>query len=178
MTSRTRPHLAREQYAALLGYAESPRGAAKLERDRRKELESYTQSPAKRLATGLGRIFTRGPQVDTEKPDLNLHAAAGCLSPLRVQRAFSRSGTGVQPGPDVVWDADCHRPVGIGSQPRCATPLPKPGDSSRRFARGQRDGDLRLTCLRALQPGNALALQTPGAAPTEPLAILGPTAGQ
>ena len=42
-------NLAREQYAALLQYADSPRGAAKLERDRRKELEADTQSAGQAL---------------------------------------------------------------------------------------------------------------------------------
>jgi hypothetical protein len=59
--------LAREQYAALLKYVDSPRGAAKLEKDRRKELESYTRSPAFRVFAGLagsslaGRAPTRDP---------------------------------------------------------------------------------------------------------------------
>jgi len=65
--------LAREQYASLLQYANSPRGVAKLERDRRKELESYTRSPAFRVFAGLGRTFTRGPHPDP-KSDLSLRA--------------------------------------------------------------------------------------------------------
>jgi hypothetical protein len=170
-------HLAREQYAALLRYAESPRGAAQLERDRRKELEAFTQSPAKRLATGLGRVFTRGPQLDPEKPDVNLHAQLDAYRRTAYNVRFLDRVLASSPTPDVVWDAAAiGRSVSAVSLDGNAPPRARQLVSQ--VCARSTDSDLQLTCLRALQPGNAFALEDPGAAPAEPLAILGPAASQ
>jgi hypothetical protein len=165
-------HLAREQYAALLQYAASPRGAAQLERDRRKELEAFTQSPAKRLTTGLGRIFTRGPRVDPEKPDPILRAQLDAYRRTAYHVRFLDRVLASSPTPDVVWDADAiGRSVSALTLDGNATP--KTRDLVSQVCARSTDGDLRLTCLRAQQPGNALALSDSDAAITQPVALPG-----
>ena len=115
--------LAREQYAALLKYAESPRGAAKLERDRRKELEAYTQSPGRRMATGLGRMFTRGPRVDPEKPDSALSTQLSAYRSSDYHIRFLNQLLASSPSPDVVWDSGAiSRSVSALSSDANATP--------------------------------------------------------
>jgi hypothetical protein len=149
-------YLAREQYAALLQYSESPRGVEKLERDRRKELESFTQSPAKRLASGLGRTFTGGPRVDPEKPDAILHAQLD---------AYRRSGYNIRfldqilassPNPDVVWDAGAiSRSVAALASDANAAPNAQRVISQ--VCARSTDSDLLLTCLRVQQSSTVQA---------------------
>jgi hypothetical protein len=170
--------LAREQYAALLQYAESPRGAAKLERDRRKELEAYTQSPAKRVATGFGRIFTRGPRVDPEQPDPILHAQLDAYRRSAYHERFLDQVLAASPSPDVVWDADAiSRSVSALTSESNATP--KAQRLVSQVCARSTDGDLRLTCLRALERWNAsdAARSQPTAAPS-PIAAFGAAFGQ
>jgi len=162
-------HLAREQYAALLQYVESPRGVAKLERDRRKELEAYTESPGRRFVAGLGRIFTRGPRVDPEKPDSILHAQLDADRRAAYHVRFLNQLLTSSPSPEVVWDADA-----IG---RSVSALSSDANVNLKAQRllsevcaRSTDGDLRLTCLRALQPENASA--------SAPVAAFGVATGQ
>lgn len=160
-------NLAREQYAALLKYVDSPRGAAKLERDRRKELEADTQSLRERLLLSLGRIFTRGPRVDPEQPDPVLHAQLDEYRRSAYYVGFLDQVLASGPKPDVVWDA-----ATIGRSVSAITAESNPSPKAQRIvsevcARST-DGDLQLTCLRALQRWNA-----PGAAPTNADAATG-----
>ena len=165
--------LAREQYAALLQYAESPQGAAKLERERRKELEAYTQSPAKRFGTGVGRVITRGPRIDPEKPDPMLNAQLDAYRRSAYHERFLDQILASSPNPDVVWDADAiSQSVSVLTNDANATP--KAQRLVSQVCARSTDGDLRLTCLRALQPGNAPALAGSDAARTQPVAIPGP----
>ncbi len=168
-------NLAREQYAALLRYAESPRGAAKLERDRRKELEAYTQSAGRRLALGAGRVITRGPHVDPEKPDTSLRVQLSAYRTSDYHLRFLNQLLTSSPSPDVVWDA--------GTIGRSVSALSSEGNTTpegqhvvSQICARSTDGDLRLTCLSALQHANApaTASATPQpASPPGPLAAVG-----
>jgi len=172
-------NLAREQYAALLQFAGSPRGEAKLERDRRKELESYTQSTGKRMATGFGRIFTRGPHVDPEKPDAALRAKLDAYRRSAYHERFLDGLLASSPSPDVVWDADAiSRSVSALSSDPYATPKAQRLISE--VCARSTSGDLRLTCLRAQQHGDAPAVAGSDAAPKQPVAtfVSGPVFGQ
>ena len=162
-------HLAREQYAALIQYLQSPRGVAKLERDRRKELEAYTQSPGKRFATGLARVFTRGPRVDPEKPDPDLRAQLDADRRADYHVRFLNQLLASSPSPDVVWDPDA---IGrsVSALSTDANGDPKVQQLISDVCARSTDGDLRLTCLRALQPDNASA--------SAPVAAFGVAAGQ
>jgi len=156
-------NLAREQYAALVQYSQSSRGAAKLERDRQKELESYTQSHTKRLALKAGRFFTRGPRVDPEKPDPILKAELDAYRRSDYNFRFLEQLLGSSPSPDVVWD-----PHVIGKSVTALTANTHSVPQARRiiaqvYARST-DDDLRRTCLEALQHLNSRSLV---AAPTQ-----------
>jgi hypothetical protein len=162
--------VAREQYAALLQYAESVRGAAKLERDRRKELEAYTQSTGERFLEGFGRIFTRGPHLDPEKPDPALRAQLDAHRRTAYHVRFLDQILASSPTPDVVWDPDTiARSVAALSSDTAATPQVQ-RIVSQVCARST-DGDLRLTCLRAMpsQSASASALAL-GSQATQPVA--------
>lgn len=153
--------LAREQYAALLQYVNSPSGEAKLERDRRKELDADTQSPGKRLVVSFARIFTRGPHVDPEQPDAVLHAELDEYRRSAYQIRLFDQILASGPKPDVVWDpgAIAQSVSAIGSDPKVS---PKVQHLVTEVCERSTDGDLRLTCLHALQRWNA-----PAAIPVE-----------
>jgi hypothetical protein len=147
--------LAREQYAALLQYAGSPRGAAKLEQQRRLELESYTRSPAFRVFARLDRIFTRGPRPDPEG-DLSLRAQLDIYRRSATQVRFLQQVLAASPRPDVVWNADAIRK---SVEDLSADPHPAPAAQrliAQVYARTG-DSDLRSACWRALQVFNQRA---------------------
>ena len=153
--------LAREQYAALLQYAHSPRGVAKLERDRSKELEAYTQSQGKRVATSFGRVFSRGLRVDPEKPDPILHAQLDAYRRSAYHERFLDQLLASSPSPDVVWDADAiSRSVSALTSEDKLTP--KAQRLVSQVCARSTDGELRLTCLRVLEHGNPPALAGDG----------------
>jgi hypothetical protein len=144
--------LAREQYAALLQFVNSPRGVAKLDRDRRKELESYTRSPAFRAFAGLGRIFTRGPHADPES-DLGLRAELDAHRRSATNVRFLEELLAASPRPDIVWDT-----VAISKSVEDLSADVNAGPAAQRliaqlYARTG-DSDLRSVCLRALQAFN------------------------
>jgi len=143
-------NLACEQYAALLRYAESPRGAAKIERDRRKELEAYKHSPGKRFFVALSRFFSPGPHVDPEKPDPILHAQLDAYRRTAYHVSFLDQILASSPSPDVVWDAGA---IGrsVSALTSDAIETPKTQRLISEVCARSTDRDLRLTCLRAMQ---------------------------
>jgi hypothetical protein len=149
--------VARQQHAALLAYAGSPRGITiQLERDRRKELESYTRPRAMRLLAGVGRLFTRGPRVDPEHPDPQLRAQLDSHRRANNQCRFLNQLLASSPRPDVVWDTDAIRvSVDALSSERAAGPL-TPRLIAQVFEHSL-NGDVRAACLRALERLNTLA---------------------
>jgi hypothetical protein len=147
--------LAREQYAALLDWAESPRGEAQLERDRRKELEADTESRRRRLSLSLARIFTRGPEVDPEKPDPVLRAQLDTYRRSAYDMRFLDRVLASSPSPDVVWDAAA---IGrsISALSAEAPSEPKAQYLITQVCARSTDAGLRATCSRAL-PDRATA---------------------
>jgi hypothetical protein len=162
--------LAREQYAALLQYAGSPRSAAKLEQERRKELESYTRSTAFRVFARLGRMVTRGPRPDPEF-DLSLRAELDAYRRTATQVRFLKQLLAASPRPDVVWDTDAIRKsvedlsadahAGPEAQRLIAQVYARSGDS-----------DLRSACWRAMQVFNQRA--APAVAQNAPDTVAAP----
>jgi hypothetical protein len=100
--------LAREQYASLVAYENSPQGLGKLEKDRRKELESYTRPAAVRLLSHLTRLFTGGPAVDA-KEEPALLAQLDAYRSRVAHEHFLEQVLASSPRPDVAWDADAIR---------------------------------------------------------------------
>jgi hypothetical protein len=85
--------IARRQYAALRSYAADPQGLqARIDRDRGKELTSYSHRPGTRAAIAVARIATLGIFKHHEKPQ-----DAALLAALSAKRRASRP-----PDPDAV----------------------------------------------------------------------------
>jgi len=141
--------LAREQYASLLQYLNSPRSAAKLEQERRKELESYTRSTGFRIFARLGRIFTGGPRIEPDA-DLSLRAELDMYRRSATHMHFLEQLLAASPRPDVVCD-----PEVIRRSVEALSSDPHAGPEAQRliaqvYARAG-DSDLRLVCWRAMQ---------------------------
>jgi hypothetical protein len=147
----TEAKLAREQYNALVLYAQSPNGlAAKLERDRRKELAMYRQSRGRRTLSALGHLFNRGPRIEPEMPDPVLLAQLDEHRRELYYRRFLEQLLESSPRPEVVGNIDeIRRSIeALSQQPE--TSLRSAPLIARVFERS-RDSELRLDCLRALQ---------------------------
>jgi hypothetical protein len=165
--------LAREQYAALLQWAQSPRGEAKIESDRRKELEAYTRSAGARFFVSLGHVFSGAPRIDAGKPDAALRAELDAQRRASYNIRFLDGLLASSPSPDVVWDA-----AAIGRSISALASEKTDPEAQRvvsQVCARSTDGDLRLTCLRALRetnaPAEAVALSDSGALtqpPAEP----------
>ncbi len=154
----TEAKVAREQYAALLQYAGSPQGlAAKLERDRRKELDSYTRSRAMRLLAGLGRLL--GSPKPVGRPDPILLAQLDSR-----RRAASRIGSleallSASPRPEVVRDPSQIRML-IEALSAEADVSPRASQLIGQIYARSADSEIRIACLRALQRLDVEAAQT------------------
>jgi len=159
--------LAREQYAALLAYLQSPRGEAKLERDRKKELEAYTQSPARRFGNSLARLFTHGPHVDAERPKSALSTSLAAYRRSAYHKDFLSEILTASPRPDVNWDPHLiSQSVLELSEDKTRDPETK--NLISQVCSRSTEGELRLTCVQALEPRPA---------PAEAVAVSGVIAG-
>ncbi len=124
--------LAREQYAALLQYADSPRGAAKLERDRRKELEVLYPLPSlSRIRAARPNLHSRAARRSREA-DLSLRAQLDAYRRSAYHVRFLEQVLAVQPPPRCRVGRRCDPPIGGRLVARIRTPLPKHNASSRR----------------------------------------------
>ena len=143
--------LAREQYHSLVQYAQSPSGLiAKLERDRSKELASYTESRARRIFAVLGRVFNPGPPIGTATPDPVVLAKLDVYRRALYHQRYLDQLLASSPRPEVVGDVDeIRRSVEALSEMQDAG-LRVPQLIGRVFARSG-DSELRIVCLRALQ---------------------------
>ncbi len=146
----TEASIARQQYAALSQYAQSPTGLeAKLERDRRRELDSYTQPSARRFLSALGRVFTGEPRLNPAQ-SAELQAQLDSYRKAATETHFLEQVLASSPQPDVSWDAARIRrsveSVSAGPQvnPRTAHLI------GRIFASSE-DDELRAACIRALR---------------------------
>jgi hypothetical protein len=144
----TEATVANEQYAALLRYASRSQGLeAKLERDRRKELDSYTRSAAMRLLAGLGRPFKDTPPNDSPDPLLRAELAAYRSAAYHIR--FLEQVLASSPRPEVAWDRNAIRQ----SIEALSSGAPAHPHAARLIARvftGSQDSELRFSCLRAL----------------------------
>ncbi len=146
----TEATLANEQYAALLRYAESGRGLeAKLERDRRKELDSYTKSGVSRFLGGIGRFLVGPSPTEAKKSVPQLENELASFRSSAYHLRFLEKVLASSPRPEVAWDRNAIRQsiealsAGAPANPRAAKLIAQVFQSSDDF-------DLRFTCLRAL----------------------------
>lgn len=100
--------LAREQYSRLVHYLDSPRAEVKLDRDRKKELESYARSPAARMFAWFGQKLSGGPSVNVND-DLSLRADLDAYRRAQSHERFLQQVLASGSRPDVVWDSDTIR---------------------------------------------------------------------
>ena len=147
--------LAREQYNALVQYAQSPGGLiAKLESDRRKELASYTESRSRRMFAAFGRLFNPlfnpGPRVDSATPDPVVLAKLDVYRRALYHQRFLDQLLASGPRPEVVGDVDQIRRSVEALSEMQEPGLRAPQLVARVFAQSS-DTELRITCLRALQ---------------------------
>jgi hypothetical protein len=148
--------LAREQYTALVQYAQAPGGLiAKLEQDRRKELASYTQSRARRMFAFLGRPFMARPHLDPEMPDPALLAKLDAHRRALYNQRFLEQLLASSPRPEVVGNIDeIRRSIEtLSVDPQAG--LRAPQLIAEVFTRSG-DAELRIACLRALQRLNVV----------------------
>jgi hypothetical protein len=100
-------NLARQQYAALLAYAKSPRGLpAKLDRDRRAELVPLEHGKVERVLFHLGNILTFGKYTHREKAAPETEARLDVARRLNYHTRFLRQIAQSSPQIDVVGNLD------------------------------------------------------------------------
>jgi hypothetical protein len=141
--------LAREQYASLVAYLDSPRGAAKLERQRRIELDADTKSPSRQVFAWAGHKITGGPRV---KPgnDLSLREQLDAYRRAAANERFLERVLASSPRPDVVWDADAIRKA-VDDLSSDAHASPQAQRLVAQVYARTGDSELRSACWRALQ---------------------------
>jgi len=140
----TEATVAKEQYAALLRYANSPAGlTSKLERDRRRELNAFTQSRGKRMLAGLGRFFAGG----SRPPPLTDLAA---YRRVAHHQRFLEQLLASSPRPEVAWNSSAIRESvdALASEPLAG---PRAWRLIAQIFSRSGDSDLRYACLHSLQ---------------------------
>ncbi len=147
----TEARVAREQFAALMQYVQSPDGlAAKLERDRQNELEAYTRPLPVRWLLGAGRWLRIGSVNNSEE------ARAARRSELEARREpasqvrYLERLLAASPRPDVVGDAARMRhAVEVLSAARF--PVPHASQMIAGVFERSLSFDLRMACLDSLR---------------------------
>ncbi len=101
----TEANVAKQQYAALLNYAQSPDGLpAKLDRDRREELVRVHHGMTERVFFRLGNILTFGKYTHREKPEPDYEARLDVARRLQYHTRFLREVAQSSGRIDVVWN--------------------------------------------------------------------------
>jgi hypothetical protein len=146
----TEARVAREQFAALMQYAQTPDGlAARLERDRRKELQAYTRSRSMQLLSSLGGFF-RGPARDSEQDSAALRSELEARRLAAAHERFLRELLASSPRPEVVRDPSQIRQV---IQTLSGEPFAGP-DAPHLIAQvfeRSRSVEIRMACLAGLR---------------------------
>jgi len=141
--------VAREQFAALMQWANSPNGlVARLENDRRKELAAYTHSKPEQLFAGVGRLF-QAPSVDSEASVRARRAELEARRQADAHTRYLKQLLASSPRPEIV-----RNPVEILHAIEALSDDPFAGPDTpaligRVFDRS-RDFGLRMACLHGL----------------------------
>jgi hypothetical protein len=99
--------LAREQYVALLAYANAPAGLpAKIDRDRRAEAVQLEHSKAERVLFQLGNILSFGKYTHREAAAPDMNARLNIARRLTYHTRFLREVSQSSPRVEVVWNLD------------------------------------------------------------------------
>jgi len=102
----TEARVAREQFAALMQYAQSPDGlAAKLESDRQKELEAYTRPRAIRFLMAGARLLRIGLPENSAEARAVRHSQLEARREAAAQVRYLKQLLASSPRPEVVEDS-------------------------------------------------------------------------
>lgn len=146
----TETRVAKEQFAALMQYAQSPYGlAARLHRDRRKELEADTHSRPTRLLASAGRLLRIRPAPSSTDPAaLRAELAARRQTAARVD--YLRALLASSPRPEIVDDPGRIRQAieTISNRP---FPVPRAPRLIAQIFERTESIEVRMACLAGLQ---------------------------
>jgi len=143
----TEATVAKEQYAALLRYANSPAGlASKLEHDRYRELNAYKRSRSQRMLASIGRLFGGGSR--TTNPAMLADLAA--YRRVAHHERFLEQLLASSPRPEVAWNATTIRESvdALANEPLAG---PRAWRLIAQIFSRSGDSDLRHACLHSLQ---------------------------
>lgn len=145
----TEARVAREQYAALLQWSQSPNGlAAKLEKDRQKELAAYTHSKPQQMFAGFEGLF-KGGSVRSESDRETRRAELESRRQADAHTRYLKQLLASSPRPEIVRD-----PSEIRNNIEALSSDPFVGPEAPALV-GQvfertRDFDVRMACLDGL----------------------------
>jgi hypothetical protein len=147
----TETTVAKEQYAALVRYADSPTGlAARLQHDRQKELDAATQPSAKRLLLSARGVFGDKPSGNQERERAILRGELEARRRTSSHVRYLEELLASSPRPEIVRDSDEIRMV---IEELTAEPFADPRVPhliARVFARSEAI-EIRIACLQGLQ---------------------------
>lgn len=148
--------IARRQYAALLKYADDPRGLpARLEHDRQGELTAYNHGLGARTGFRVAKVVTLGIYSHHEKEIGSLQASLDLDRRKARQMQFLETVAKSGPQAEIVWNMD---QVRRAIDDISAGPLPaRSAQLVERIMRQTQDQETRAVCQRALMSLDASA---------------------
>jgi hypothetical protein len=151
----TEATVAKEQYAALLRYANSSEGLiSKLEHDRRSELNAFQHSRGKRVLAAIGRYLEgdafRPERKLSDVANQNLLAELASYRRVEHHQQFLEQLLESSPRPEVAWNAALIRESvdALAHEPQAG---PRAWRVIARIFSSSADSDLRYACLQSLQ---------------------------
>ncbi|MEK6279649.1 MAG: hypothetical protein AABN95_04780 [Acidobacteriota bacterium] len=144
-------NVARQQYAALVAYANSPKGLpAKLDRDRRAELVTKEHGKGERALFSLANILSFGKYIHREKHSPDVEARLNISRRLTYHSRFLREVAQSSPQIDVVWNLDdVKRSLRFIAEHGSEADSRAISATGKIFTRTQ-DDETRRTCLESL----------------------------
>jgi hypothetical protein len=147
----TEARVAREQFAALMQYAGSPNGLqAKLERDRQRELETYTRPLPIRLAFSVDRLLGIGLPNNSEAARAARHSALEARREAAAHVRYLEQVLASSPRPDVTEDSSQirHAIDALSTEP---FPVPRVSQLIAHVFERSLSFDVRMACLESLR---------------------------
>ncbi len=144
-------NVARQQYAALLAYAKSPKGLpAKLNSDRRAELVAHNHEKVERVLFRLANILSFGKYTHREKESPQVEARLDISRRLNFHSRFLRQVAQSSPQIDVVWNLDdVKRSLRFIAEHGSSADARAISATAKIFSQTQ-DNETRRTCLESL----------------------------
>ncbi len=143
--------LARDQYKALIEYAQKPDGlAARLQRDRRTEMVSLQHGRAERMLFGLANVLSFGRYVHRETETPELTSRMELARRIEFHARFLRKVAASSPQVEIVWNIDqVRRSLQFLAENGAEAGGSAARAAARIFTRTQ-DTETRRLCLNAL----------------------------